>query len=66
MYHCVKSVHIRGYSGPHFSAFGLNREKYGVFLRIQSECGKMRTTITPNMDNFLSVVNLINFVPFDF
>ena len=24
--HCVKSVHIRGYSGPHFPAFRLNTE----------------------------------------
>ena len=39
--HCVKSVRIRGYSGPHFPAFGLNVERYGVSLRIQSDCGKM-------------------------
>ena len=25
--HCVKSVHDRSYSGPHFSAFGLNTER---------------------------------------
>ena len=25
--HCVKSVHGRSYSGPHFSAFGLNTER---------------------------------------
>ena len=31
-YHCVKSVCIWSYSGPHFP----------VFFRIQSECGKMR------------------------
>ena len=53
--HCVKSVHIRSYSGPHFPAFGLNTERYGVFLRIQSECGKMRTRITPNIDTFHAV-----------
>ena len=29
--HCVKSVRIRNYSGPHFPAFGLNTERYGVF-----------------------------------
>ena len=28
--HCVKSVRIRSYSGPHFSAFGLNTKRYGV------------------------------------
>ena len=35
--HCVKSVHIRSYSGPHFPAFGLNTDQkkyeYGHFSR---------------------------------
>ena len=31
--HCVKSVHIRSYSGPHFPAFGLNKERYSVGIR---------------------------------
>ena len=48
----MKSVHIRSYSGPHFPAFRLNTERYGVSLHIHSECGKMRTRITPNMDTF--------------
>ena len=48
--HCLKSVRIRSYSGPHFPAFGLNTERYGVSLRIQSELGKIRTRITPNTD----------------
>ena len=43
--HCVKSARIRSYSGPHLPAFGLNTERYVVSLRIQSECGKMRTTL---------------------
>ena len=30
-------------SDPYFSAFGLNTEKYGVSLSIQSECGKIWT-----------------------
>ena len=51
-HHCVKSVRIRSYSGPHFPAFGLNSERYGVSLRIQSECGKMLTRITANTDTF--------------
>ena len=29
--HCVKSVRIRYYSGPHFPVFGLNTERYRVF-----------------------------------
>ena len=40
--HCVKSVRIRSYSGPHFSTFGLNTERYSISLCIQSECGKYR------------------------
>ena len=31
------------FSGPYFTAFGLNTEIYGVSLRIQSECGEIRT-----------------------
>ena len=50
--HCVKSVRIWSYSGPHFPAFGLNTERYGD---IQFECGKMRTRITPNTDTFYAV-----------
>ena len=30
VFHCVKSVLIRSYSGPHFPAFGLNTERYSV------------------------------------
>ena len=53
--HCVKQVRIRSFYGPHFSAFGLNVERYGVSLRIQSECWKMRTRITPNTDTFMLI-----------
>ena len=55
--HCIKSVRIRSYSGPYFPAFGLNTERHGVFLSIQSECGKIRTRITPNTVTF----NLVMF-----
>ena len=54
----VKSVRIRSYSGPYFPTFGLNTERYGVSLRIQSEWGKIRTRITPNTDTFYAVVEL--------
>ena len=50
--HCVKGVSIRSYSGPHFPAFILNTEKYGVSLRIHSKYVKIRTRTTPNMDTF--------------
>ena len=55
--HCVKSVHIRSYSGPHFPAFGLNTERYSVSIRTQSERGKIRTRITSNTDTFLAEEN---------
>ena len=54
--HCVKSVCIRSYFGPHFPAFGLNTERYFVSLSIQSGCRKMRTRITPNTDTFYAVI----------
>ena len=55
--HYVKSVGVRSYSGAHFPAFRLNTERYGVSLRIQSECGKMRTRITPNTETFYAVLS---------
>ena len=51
----IKSVRIRNYSGRHFPTFGLNTERYSVSLRIQSECVKMQTRITPNTDTFYAV-----------
>ena len=53
--HYVKGVGIRNYSGPHFLAFGRNKERYGVSHRIRSECAKIRTRITPNTDTFHAV-----------
>ena len=56
--HCVKRVCIRSCSGPHFSAFGLNTERYGVSLNSV----RMRENvdlITPNTDNFHAVVHLL-------
>ena len=50
--HCVKSVLIQSYSGPHFPAFGLNTERYSVSLRIQSECGEIRTRKNPVSGHF--------------
>ena len=54
--HYVKSIRIGSYSGPHFPAFTLNTERYGVSHRMQSEHGKMRTRITPNTDTFYAVL----------
>ena len=44
----VKSVRTRSYSRPYYPTFGLN-------LRMQLECRKMRTKIIPNMDTFHAV-----------
>ena len=49
--HCVKSILIWSYSGPHFPTFGMNTVRYCI----QSECGKMRTRITPNLDTSYAV-----------
>ena len=54
--YCVKSLRIRNFSDPNFPAFGLNTERYGVSLRIQSECGKIRTRKTPNTDTFYAAL----------
>ena len=61
--HCAKCVGIRSYSGPYCPAFGLNMERYGVSLRNQSKCGKIRTRITPNMDTFHSVTPVNSLLP---
>ena len=48
--HCVKTVRIQSFSGPYFPALRLNTKKYFISLRIQSECGKIQTSKTPNTD----------------
>ena len=40
------------YSELFWAVFSCIRTKYGVSLRIPSECGKMRPRITPNTDTF--------------
>ena len=37
LFHCLKSVRIRSYSGPNDGSFGPNTGRYSVSLRIQSE-----------------------------
>ena len=54
--HYVKSARIRSFSGPYFSAFGLNTDRYVVSLCIQSEYGKIWTRKTPNRDFFHAVI----------
>ena len=50
--HRVKSDRIRNHSGPRSPASWPNTERYG-----RSECGKMRTRITPNTDTFYAVLS---------
>ena len=60
IFHCAKSVRLWSFSGPYFPALGLNTEIYSVKLRIQFECGKVRTRKTPNThsDNFYTVFTI--------
>ena len=44
---------------PYFPAFGLNTERYSVSLRIQSECGKIQTSKTPNTGTFEAVCIIV-------
>ena len=55
--HCAKSASIRSYSCLHFPAFVLNTERYGISLRIQSKCGKMRNRMTRNTNTFCAVID---------
>ena len=50
--YCVQSVRIWSFSDLYFPAFGPNTERYRVFLRIQSKCGKIRTRKTPHTETF--------------
>ena len=53
--HCVKSVHIRSFSGQYFPAFTRNTERYSASLCVQSQYGKIRTIKTPNTSTFHAV-----------
>ena len=55
LYHCVKSVGIRCFSGPYLPVFGLNTERQFASFRIQSKCDKIRIKKTPNTDTFHAV-----------
>ena len=57
------------FSGPYFPAFRLNTERYEVSVRIQSECGKIRTRKNfvfghiSRSDNGSSILKLKNSKP---
>ena len=57
--HCLKSVRIRSYSGPHFSRIFPHadwiRRDTGISpnsVWMREDAGKMRTRTTPNTDTF--------------
>ena len=57
--HCLKSVRIRSYSGPHFSLIFPHadwiRRDTGISpnsVWMREDAGKMRTRTTPNTDTF--------------
>ena len=56
--HFVKSVRIRGFSGPHFPAFGLTTEIYRASLRIQSKYRKIQTRKTLGRHFLQSVIQM--------
>ena len=49
------------FSGPQFPAFRLNTERYGVSLRIQSECEKIWTRKNSVFGHFSRIVCLLFF-----
>ena len=60
--HCIKSVRIRCYFGPHFSRIFSHSDRIRRILcisphsvRMQEDAGKMRTRVTPNTDTFYAV-----------
>ena len=50
-----KCPYIWSFSGSYFPAFRLNTEIYSVNPRIQSECWKIPTRKSPNMDTSYTV-----------
>ena len=63
--HCVKRVHIRSYSCPHFSRISRNWTEYEEIriispysVPMRENVGKMGTRITPNTDSFYAVVRM--------
>ena len=54
------------FSGLYFSAFGLNTGRYGVSLRIQAECGKIRARKNSVFGHFSGRVNVPKCLSSDF
>ena len=64
--HCIKSVHIRRYSGPHFPAFELNMERYFLvrifphsdWIRTDTEYLHFYSCLTPIEDNIFAPIQV--------
>ena len=54
-WHCVKSVRIQSYSGPHFFRIWTKYGDTEYSVRMRENAEKMRTRITLNMDTFYAV-----------
>ena len=57
--HCLKSVRIRSYSGPYFPAFGLNTERYGVYI---ISCLRPATLLKKRLWHMCIPVNFAKFL----
>ena len=57
----MKNVCIRSFSGPYFSAFGLNKEIYPENFHIQSYYGKIENRQTPNTDTWMQLSFTVDF-----
>ena len=49
-------------SSLYFLVYGLNAERYGVSVRLQSEYRKIRTRKTPNLDTFHAVTSTLEII----
>ena len=57
--HCLKSVRIRSYFGPYFPAFGLNTERYGVYI---ISCLRLATLLKKRLWHMCIPVNFAKFL----
>ena len=57
--HCVKSVHIRSFSGPYFPAFGLITKRCEYLSVFSPNAGKYAPEKTPYLDTFHVVLTFI-------
>ena len=54
-FHCVKSVRVRSYPGPHFLHSNWIRKDTEYLFVFSRNAGKVQTRITPNTDTFHAV-----------